>query len=292
MFLYDNNNVRYHIHRQRDELLDELFGTGEVTTLATTLDGSITHPTLPGDEPERPTYIERDSEYYRVRKRTAEPVSVETWVVWFEAVEQVPDGITPVDVSQIPTDEYSELDRRILTSALRSTTTAVVAGDAQERDPIQELGVPYFGARDPAESTLVPDPPFEYAVDTSGGHGAPDEIPLRLRTDRTSVETTRYVHEVDHVASDEDGFRDHVHDTVLDATFDRSTVDGEVRDILDSIDRVPHEDEGSPSEALATILEGLGLGAVDLDGDETRRSWRRWFAYDSSYYRCRYRIRD
>jgi hypothetical protein len=292
MFLFGEDNVRYHIHEQRNELLDELFETGEVTTLAATLDGALSHPARPGNEREEPTYILRDSKYYRLQKKEAESTAVETWVVWFEPVERIPDGVTPVDVSQISSEEYGELDSHILTHARQVATTAVVAGDAREGDPVHELGVPYFGARDPVESDLVPEPPFKYALDTSGGHGAPDEILLRLRTDRTSVETTRYVHGVEQVASDENGFRGHVHDTVLDATFDQSTLNEAVQEILDTVDSVPHEEEGSPSAALETILGTLGLSTAELGENETRRSWQRWFAYDSSYYRCTYRITE
>ncbi|WP_135829730.1 hypothetical protein [Halorussus halobius] len=289
-FLVDPTRSARHVARHADELLDDLFADGRLVTLDASLDGGLRHPETPaGVRRRRPTYVEREGTYYRLRVTDAESTDVEAWVVWFEPVEDA-SGVDPVDADTFSSDRYGALDANVLSAARRMAMNSVAADEDHAETPLRDRGVVFFDPLDPADSDVVPDPPFEYGRVTDGRPGLPDEQLLRLHVERARIPTTRYVHEIERVTDDPAAFRERVETTHLDATFDRDELDEGVREILDGLGEAPYEEDGNASKSLATLLERLDLSSVEVADGETRARRERYYAYDGSYYDATYTL--
>lgn len=290
LFVLDPTRSARHIARHADELVDDLFADGRLVTLDASLDGGLRHPDAPGDvRRRRPTYVEREGTYYRLRVTDAEPTAAETWVVWFEPVEDASD-VDPVDANTFGSEEYGSLDANVLSAARRMAMNSVAADEDHTETPLRDRGVAFFDPLDPADSDVVPDPPFEYGRVTDSRPGLPDEQLLRLHVERARLSTTRYVHEIERVTDDPAAFRERVETSHLDATFDRDALAEGVREILDGLGEAPYEEDGNASASLETVLGRLDLSSVEVADGETRARRERYYAYDGSYYDLTYTL--
>ncbi|ADD05983.1 uncharacterized protein Nmag_2422 [Natrialba magadii ATCC 43099] len=281
-----------------ESLLDELHETGSVETIEAPLVEERSN-----DEGEYvPSYVQEqeDSEFSRVRV-DLEPVTMERWCVWMEPLEELPDDAEyvtdPSEPRDVPTEDRSALDAEIL-EEVTSTAVSSVVGDREHTDlPYPRRGVVFFDPLDPADSELVPEPPFQYALIEPEGHGTPDELALRLHGEKAAVETTKYSHELVPVADSTDGFDEHVRSEHVAVEFSETTLSEEMETILtESADSssgpMEYVEEGARSDAFDEILAELGLDNTALSDGEEIGSWYRYYEYDDRYYEMRYRISD
>lgn len=281
-----------------DSLLDELHETGTVETIETPLVEERS-----SDEGEYvPSYVQEqeDGEFNRVRI-DSESVTMDRWAVWMEPLEELPDDVEYVTDAggpeHVPTADKSALDAEIL-DEVTSTAVSSVVGDREHTDLLHpRRGVVFFDPLEPADSELVPEPPFEYALLEPEGQGTPDELALRLHVEKAAVETVRYTHELESVADTTDAFEEHVRTEHVAAEFSESTLTEEMETILtESADSssgpMEYVEEGARSDALDEILAELGLDDTALADGEEIGSWCRYYEYDSGYYETRYRISD
>ncbi|MFW5918285.1 MAG: hypothetical protein ACOCR0_02265 [Haloferacaceae archaeon] len=282
-FHYDREHVQ--------ALADRLRETGTVESIEIPLVEE--RPT--GEDGYRPAYTRRAEDgrsddgqetYARVRVRE-EPVTVERWTVWMEPLEELPSG---VEYTTTPREGHSELDAEIVDRTISRAISAVLGDREQAAQRAPRRGVVFFDPLDPDDSELVPEPPFEYALVEPEAHGAPDELPLRLHVQREAVETARYVHELDPIASDRDAFVAHLEDAHVEAHFG-SDASEEVHELLaTSTELTGHREDEPLSDAFETVLSELDLESVTLPEGREVASWLRYYRREGVYYGADLRI--
>lgn len=268
-----------------ERLADELRETGTVE--------SIEIPLLEergtGEEGYLPSYTEHDGTYSRVRVESA-PVTLDRWVVWMEPLEELPEG---VDATTDPEAGLSGRDVEIVREVTSEAVRSVISDRDHAAQPPTDRGVVFFEPLDPAESDLVPEPPFEYAVIDPETEFRSEELPVRLRVAEEPVETRRYVHDLEPVATSREAFVEHVRAEHVAVEYSSGELSSEVREILDeSTTLTGHREEAPPSEAFGSILEDLGLADVEVPDGREVASWRRFYAVDDAYYSARLRISE
>jgi hypothetical protein len=233
------------------EWLAELFETGTVTAVQ----WPLVEPDEWGDDVRpRPTFLQRDGEFYAVTTERTRQVERDRWL--FATTRTDEDPPSDATVRSEPFDSLSERDREILQAAL----DAVYAGNdgfLGEPDVDGLRPIHYHRDLSAEESALVPDPPFDY-VDYYGDT-------FRVVAERRTVTVPERTFAVERVASTRSELEAHVEETVPDARFDDPS--DAVREVLDAaVDEDPgqrYEENPPPSDALSTILDALGM-ADDL----------------------------
>ncbi|WP_241431482.1 hypothetical protein [Natrialba hulunbeirensis] len=299
-----------------ESLLEELRETGAVETIETPLVEERTSDENDDESDYVPAYVQSDNEsgnenrngsengngneFSRVRI-DSEPITLDRWAVWMEPLEKLPDDaeyVTDPDApGDVPTDDRSALDAEILDEVTSTAVSSVVADTEHADLPYPRRGVVFFDPLDPADSELLPEAPFQYALIEPEGHGTPDELALRLHVEKAAVETTKYSHELEPVADSTDGFVEHVRSEHVATKFSETTLSEEMATILaESADSssapMEYVEEGARSEAFDEILAELGLADAALPEGEEITSWYRYYEYDDEYYEARYRISD
>lgn len=272
-----------------DSVLEKLHETGTMETIESTIVRG--HPT--GDIRFSPTYVETDDGYSRVRVNP-ESVTLDRWVVWMEPLTELPDNVEYVDAGgpeSFPIDGLSELDAAILESA----ATTVVSSELADRDHTDlrfpRRGVVFFDPLSQEDSDLVPDPPFEYAMVTNDSEFSSEDIPMQLHVGEESVETTRYAHTLEPVASSREEFIAHVRDEHISAQFSSDELDEQKREILDESSAPEgYLEEDSRSDAYDAVLADLGLEDATLPDSMEIISWLRYYEYDGKFYDADYVI--
>lgn len=236
-----------------------------------------------------PAYTRYDGTYYRVRV-TGEPVTLDRWVVWMEPLDAMPDG---VEYTTEPRADLSERDAEVVEQAIEEAVVSAMEDRDHTRLPPGDRGVVFFEPMDPDASALVPDPPFEYALVEPGIDVAPDEVAMRAHAERASVQTTRYVHELEAVTDDRDEFVAHLEREHVAAHFPADADSEDAREVLDAATDLGGYDEEPPlSDGFESVLAALDLGDASLPDGSPGVTWRRYYEYDGAYYRTDLRISD
>lgn len=266
-------------------LADELRETGTVRSIEIPL----VEERGTGEDGYVPSYTRHDGTYYRVRVR-AESVALERWVVWMEPLDELPAG---VEHTTEPAAGLSEFDTRILRRARHEAVGSAIADRDHAARRAYKRGVVFFEPLDPDESELVPDPPFDYAVVEPDSHLGPDELPIRLHVSEEVVETTRYTHELDPVATTRDELEAHLRSEHIVARYSSEELPEAARRVLTESTRVAGYDEEVPlSEAFERTLADLDLAEVSLPAGRDVASWRRYYEYDDACYAARLHVSD
>lgn len=275
-----------HIYRHAETLRTALAETGSVETLEATVDGGLSHPDR--GEPEsgaRPTFLEADG-YHRLGVGDATPTTVEEWVVWFEPVESAPDDASPIDEWR---SELGSFDTSVLDRATTALGTALSVDEVPSDRPLRDRGFVLFDPLTVEETTLAPDPPFEYAVFEGEESFLPDEQPVRLHVERGAVETTRYTTVAERIADDRPAFESYLAANVLDAVFTGDDLTDNERAVLERARRQGYrETADTPSEPFRTVLERLGVDTFEHDGDRSSRALS--YRYDGTHYGATYTV--
>ncbi|WP_336135917.1 hypothetical protein [Natronomonas amylolytica] len=279
------SNAYHYDESDAEALAEELRETGSVESIEIPL----VEERPSGEDGYRPAYTEIDGTYHRVHPE-AEAVTLDRWVVWMEPLDELPDG---VDYTTSPREGRSELDAEILDRAI----SEAVVSHLEERDHAAQRayrrGVVFFDPLSPADSDLVPDPPFEYARIEPEGEFGPDELALRLHAEEEAVETTRYTHSLEPIADGRETFVDHVDSEHVAATFSTDSLSADEAAVLDeSTALTGYDEKAPPSEAFASIQSSLSVEDVSLPQDREVASWLRFYARDGDYYEARFRISD
>lgn len=298
LFGWDPNPRGFHYRWPEgylDTLAEELYTNGRVESVEFPLVEE--RPT--GEDGYAPVYVRRDGGFDRIAV-SPEPVTLDRPVVWMEPLESLPDGVDPAtdpeDPRQVPTDGLSAFDAALLEEATSEAVGSVVADRDHAALGATERGVVLFEPLDPAESDLLSEPPFEYVRIEPEGHGAPEELVLRLHATTESVTTTRYVHELRPTAESESEFVSHVRSEHVAVEYG-DTVPEAVAEILlesaDAADGPATYREGEPlSDAFERLLEDLELADASLPDGREVASWLRFYRYRGRYYEARLMISD
>lgn len=283
LFAWEPSGGQLHLRWYADDLAAELLETGTLTT-----ESQPIGPYEPDDEDDPPpAYVEHDGGYHEVRVTDVEEVTLDRWELWFEPVDEAPDGVEPVEE---PTDGHSELDAEIIRWAIDEGIRAVVEDDDLADTPHGERGIVFFDPLDPDGSDLVPEPPFEYVRVDPDTDALREKQTLRAHAQQGSVDTRRYVHETEHVADSREELEE-VLDEHVRASFDRGD---DSADILAEInDGGTYREQDSLSEEFERLLERLEVddpSPPDPEGET--RTWRRSYQFDGRYYHGTIRIRN
>lgn len=217
------------------------------------------------------------------QKSCARPVeSVE-----FPLVEERPSG----EDGYAPT--YARRDGQFGRIVVRS----VVAGRDHTAQRAPERGVVLFDPLDPVDSDLFSDPPFGYVQLEPEGHGTPDELASRLHAVEESVETTRYIHELQQVTASRPAFVSHVRTEHIAVEYGDSAPSEAVAGVLTaSIEGTSgpatYREEAPPSDGFERVIEDLDLAEITLPEGREVASWLRHYEYRGEYYEARFRISD
>lgn len=299
LFVWDPRPLGFHYRWEEgyvDELAEELYENGRVESL----EFPLIEERPSGEEGYAPTYAHHDDRFDRIEVRS-ESVTLYRPVVWFEPIESPPDDVEyasdPENPSRVPTDGLSSLDSAVLEEAASEAVSSVVAERDHAAQRAPERGVVFFEPLDPAESELFSDPPFEYVFLEPEGHGAPDEIVLRLHSGEESVETTRYVHELRPVTDSESAFVERVRTEHVAVEYGDSPPSEEVANVLTESATAAdgpatYREEVPVSDAFERVIEDLGLGDATLPDDREVASWLRYYEYRGDYFEARFRISE
>lgn len=239
-------------------LMDRLLADGSLTTEGFAL--------FPAGRYDR-RYVERDGTYYEVSVERAGEVARERWILWFDLLDSEPPAGAEVFTSSLGTGGgtdlaagygLSEADVRVVEDAVGEIPTEFEYRDLEDAPPGRRGHV--FLRRDPAETALLPDPPFTHvAFETNEG-----ALYARAVAERATVELRRFEHAADPVAESAEGYAEHVRDRYLAATFDRAALPDERRQLLDAVTSGRRYEERPPlSDAMTAVLDRLGLDAVE-----------------------------
>lgn len=279
-----------------DALAEELYAGGRVESVEFPLVEE--RPT--GEDGYAPTYAHYDGRFDRIEVRS-EPVSLDRWVVWMEPLESFPDGVDyvsdPEEPYRVPTDGLSSFDAAIVEEATSAALRSVVGDRDHATRRASDRGVVFFDPLEPAESDLLSDPPFEYALIEPEGHGTPDELALRLHATEESVETTRYIHGLRPVAESESAFVTHVRSEHVAVEYGDSAPSEETAEIFSASTNAAsgpdtYTEEAPPSEAFERVIDDLGLADAAIPDGREVASWLRHYEYRGNYYEARFRISD
>jgi hypothetical protein len=201
------------------------------------------------EQRERPQFVVRDGNYYRVHVDEVREVDRDWWEFYLDLIDEEPPA--GADRVTTPVDSLSERDRRIAQRAMEAA--------AADRDPAIDVGEREFGSRgvlyhdhlDHEESDLVPSPPFEYL--RHGDHW------FRARAERGTATLTERTFTAERVADSRTAYERHLLESVLDVDFSTASLSDAATDVLDTATDGPFYGEEPPmSEGLASVLELLG----------------------------------
>ncbi|MFB6281623.1 MAG: hypothetical protein ABEH40_06370 [Haloferacaceae archaeon] len=275
---------------QERAVVERLVATGSATTFGYHL-GVGRHDGQRAVWP--PQYVEADGTYYRIRLADAREVERETTVLWFDRLDGRPADAGRARVVAGPPDGLSRPDR----AAFAAARERVVRGGRGARDvadePPARRGFVY-DLYDPAESALVPDPPFDYYRHRPEDGGGDGNGPWYFapRVARPTLARTRYEYGVEAVARSRPAFEAAVRGAAVAADFDRDPLPDRAAAIVDDLtthspNEPPNEShaERAPlSEPFAALLDRLGLADLALDGEDLVTSGTVYFVYDGGYH--------
>ncbi|WP_135826856.1 hypothetical protein [Halorussus ruber] len=281
LFEWEPRQQALHVRRHADALVAELLDSGEMTTEAQPLG-----PYDPNGSPPL-AYTEYEGSYYSVRVTAVEEVSLDRWEFWFEPVEQAPADVDPVENLS---EGLSDFDAEIADRAVAEAMGAVVDGVNLSTVAHGERGVVFFDPMDPAESELVPNPPFEYVRAEPDNEFLDEKQTLRAHATDGNVKTKRYVHETERVADSKSELED-VLSGHIDATFGEDPED--IREILDETIGGVYAEREPISESFESLIAQLGIDdPTPPDESGASRAWRRHYEYEGDYYATTLRIRN
>lgn len=246
-------------------------GTASSTDWPLTYDypfGTTTRPS--------PTFLQRDGTYYSLTEAGRSERETEQWVFYLDLVDEEPG---PEDrVVTDPPSTLSETDRTVFRRAVRAVSGHGDVYDIDDR-PLEARGPNYHHEMDPDASDLVPRPPFDY-VERSGQYLVP-------RAERGTVTVTDYRFKSEAVAESRAELRNHVEAEVVDAEFDRDSLDEATVSILDDVaGRTPYSEWTPVSDAFGTILDELGMAPhIPEDPDGYTALHGSYFSFNGTWYR-------
>lgn len=235
----------------KQSVVDALFtdGTTESVQWQLTFNRSFGTTTRPA-----PQFIERNGTYYSVVETDRTEFTEERWVFYLDLVDKEPRSSDTVVTE--PPSSLSETDQLVVEQALRSVQGHGSAYDVDDRD-LQHRGPTFHHEMNPAESALVPSPPFDYLQ-------LGEQYPQYLvpRAEKGTVDLTRYTFSIEEVASSRAELEQHVESNVVDARFG-PTDDPEIYDIVraatDRPDGRLYTEKEEMSEGLAQVVDRLGM---------------------------------
>lgn len=198
---------------------------------------------------ERPQFITREGDYYRVHVDEVREVEREWWEFYLDLQNAEPSAES--EPATLPITSLSELDRRILERAMEAA--------AADRDPAIDVGdnapgsrgVLYHDHLDADASELVPSPPFEYLRH--------NEHLFWVRAERETVPVTERTFGAERVATSQAEYERYVNGTLLDADFSERSLSDDARDVIETAVDGPFYEEKPPmSDALEAVLTHLG----------------------------------
>ncbi|MFB6302853.1 MAG: hypothetical protein ABEH78_08345 [Haloferacaceae archaeon] len=269
---------------QERAVVDRLVGTGSATTVGYHL-GVGHHDGERAVWP--PQYVRADGTYYRIRLADAREVDREAVVFWFDRLDGRPADAGTARVVTGPPDGLSRQDRAVFEAARERVARGGSSRDVDDESPRHRGFV--YDLYDPAESALVPDPPFDYYrhVPEAG-----ESRYFAPRVARPTLTRTQYEYRVEAVAQSREAFGASVRETVVAADFDRDPLPADAAAIVDDLtthspNEPPNEShaERAPlSKPFATLLDRLGLVDLELGDEALVTSGTVYFVYGGDYY--------
>jgi hypothetical protein len=268
----------------KQSVVDALFADGTAESIQWQLAynrsfGTTTRPA--------PRFLERNGTYYSVVETGRTEFTEERWVFYLDLVDEEPRSSDTVVTE--PPSSLSETDQLVVEHALRAVQGHGSAYDVDDR-PLQGRGPDFHHEMDPEASELVPSPPFDYLK-------LGDQYPQYLvpRTEKGTVDLTRYTFSIEEVASSRDELEQHVESNVVDAEFG-PTDDPEVYDIVraatDRPDGRIYTEHEELSEELTQVVDRLGMTPY-IPEEVTDRTTLNgaYFSFEGEWYRASLRIR-
>lgn len=257
----------------RRSLAETLLTDGRVETLQYQYTTTLPFGT---ERRSRPRFARHDGEYYRIRQASRREVPTELRALYVEPGVDPPAGATTLSV---PPTELSETDARIVEHALE----AVAPVGREPLDP-DELGFPYRGVLfhdrfDPAETALLPSPPFDY-LERDGDQFA-------VHVERGTVTLDGFTYTAEPVADSRAALETYVAREVAAAQLAPAEVPAAAAEVLatatDDRENRRHTESAPFSEGLDWLVDALGLrSALPEDPAETAFDGV-LFAYDGRW---------
>lgn len=243
-----------------------LFGTPARTALDSILpDGRHTthgYKPLPSD-----AYVAHEDSYYQMKHVVTGRTRMERQLVRVDPVpkEQVPDDAVLIDTLEQPSARTLKILHSYTQTDGQTSSAELLRGDAYVlRRPAERESRLATGNLDGQVVTMTESGTWAY----------------RVRVTREQIVETAYTALAVEVANSRAQFREAVFGSRIDTELTSAALPTEAQEILDrAIARETYTETAPLSESFDTVLEALGLGAVDTAVN------RKLLWYDEEFYR-------
>lgn len=269
---------------QERAIVERLVETGSATTVGYHL-GVGAHVDERAVWP--PQYVLSDGMYYRICLASAREIEREATVFWLDLLDAAPGDRDAATVVTAPPERLSPQDRAVFDDVVDWVAVGHGPRDADSESPRHRGYV--YDLYDPADSDLVPTPPFDYyRYDTDDG-ASRYFVP---RVSDPTITRTQYEYDIEAVDSSRSAFESHMLETVIAAEFTGDDLSAETVAILDDLtthdpgepSNESHAEREPVSAGYGALLERLGLAVVELESEPIVSSEPVFFTYEGERY--------